>query len=73
MDPPTFFVDGGLDVDGGGGGVALLVEGVDGLDVGDDRLVVILVAVVVVVLVVVDVVEVDVEDFVVGSNIVIGF
>ena len=68
------FVDGGLDVDGGGGGVALLVEGVDGLDVGDDRSVVILVAVVVVVvLVVVDVVEVDVEDFVVGSNIVIGF
>ena len=67
------FVDGGLDVDGGG--VALLVEGVDGLDVGDDRSVVILVAVVVVVvvLVVVDVVEVDVEDFVVGSNIVIGF
>lgn len=68
------FVDGGLDVDGGGGGVALLVEGVDGLVVGDDRSVVILVAVVVVVvLVVVDVVEVDVEDFVVGSNIVIGF
>ena len=69
------FVDGGLDVDGGGGGVALLVEGVDGLDVGDDRSVVILVAVVVVVVVVlvVDVVEVDVEDFVVGSNIVIGF
>ena len=67
------FVDGGLDVDGGGG-IALLVEGVDGLDVGDDRSVVILVAVVVVVvLVVVDVVEVDVEDFVVGSNIVIGF
>ena len=68
------FVDGGLDVDGGG--VALLVEGVDGLGVGDDRSVVILVAVVVVVvvvLVVVDVVEVDVEDFVVGSNIVIGF
>ena len=68
------FVDGGLDVDGGGGGVALLVEGVDGLDVGDDRSVVILVAVVVVVVLVVDdVVEVDVEDFVVGSNIVIGF
>ena len=68
------FVDGGLDVDGGGG-IALLVEGVDGLDVGDDSSVVILVAVVVVVvvLVVVDVVEVDVEDFVVGSNIVIGF
>ena len=69
------FVDGGLDVDGVGGN-ALLVEGVDGLDVGDDRSVVILVAVVVVVvvvLVVVDVVEVDVEDFVVGSNIVIGF
>ena len=68
------FVDGGLDVDGGGG-VALLVEGVDGLDVGDDRSVVILVAVVVVVVVVlvVVVVEVDVEDFVVGSNIVIGF
>ena len=67
------FVDGGLDVDGGG--VALLVEGVEGLDVGDDRSVVILVAVVVVVVVVlvVDVVEVDVEDFVVGSNIVIGF
>ena len=67
------FVDGGLDVDGGG--VALLVEGVDGLDVGDDRSVVILVAVVVVVVlvVVVVVVEVDVEDFVVGSNIVIGF
>jgi len=67
------FVDGGLDVDGGG--VALLVEGVDGLDVGGDRSVVILVAVVVVVVVVlvVDVVEVDVEDFVVGSNIVIGF
>ena len=70
------FVDGGLDVDGGGGGVELLVEGVDGLDVGDDRSVVILVAVVVVVVVVLDVVvivEVDVEDFVVGSNIVIGF
>ena len=69
------FVDGGLDVDGGGGGVALLVEGVDGLDVGDDRSVVILVAVVVVVVlvVVVVIVEVDVEDFVVGSNIVIGF
>ena len=70
------FVDGGLDVDGGGG-VALLVEGVDGLDVGDDRSVVILVAVVVVVVVlvvvVVVIVEVDVEDFVVGSNIVIGF
>ena len=69
------FVDGGLDVDGGGG-IALLVEGVDGLDVGDDRSVVILVAVVVVVVVVLDVVvivEVDVEDFVVGSNIVIGF
>ena len=67
------FVDGGLDVDGGG--VALLVEGVDGLDVGDDRSVVILVAVVVVVvvLVVVVIVEVDVEDFVVGSNIVMGF
>ena len=67
------FVDGGLDVDGGG--VALLVEGVDGLDVGDDRSVVILVAVVVVVVlvVVVVIVEVDVEDFVVGSNIVIGF
>ena len=68
------FVDGGLDVDGGGGGVALLVEGVDGLDVGEDRPVVILVAdVVVVVVVLVVVVEVDVEDFVVGSNIVIGF
>ena len=69
------FVDGGLDVDGGGGGVVLLVEGVDGLDVGDDRSVVILVAVVVVVVlvVVVVIVEVDVEDFVVGSNIVIGF
>ena len=69
------FVDGGLDVDGGGGGVELLVEGVDGLDVGDDRSVVILVAVVVVVVlvVVVVIVEVDVEDFVVGSNIVIGF
>ena len=69
------FVDGGLDVDGGGG-IALLVEGVDGLDVGDDRSVVILVAVVVVVVlvvVVVVIVEVDVEDFVVGSNIVIGF